>query len=88
MAVTNTYQNYLQADFTAPGADYEVITASPTPFAAGACRALFVGGAGNITVTSPKGNSVQFTGVLAGSILPIQAIAMTATSSSQVIAIY
>jgi hypothetical protein len=47
-------------------------------------RALYVGGAGNLVVTMTSGAVVTFTGVAAGSILPISvkrvANATTATS--------
>lgn len=36
-------------------------------------RALFVGGAGNVAVTMKGGGDVTFTGVAAGTVLPISA---------------
>lgn len=44
-------------------------------------RGLYIGGAGNISVVI-GGNSVTFTGVLAGSILPIRVSRVNATSTT------
>jgi hypothetical protein len=35
------------------------------------CKAIYVGGAGNLQVKNDAGNSVVFTGVVAGSVYPI-----------------
>ncbi len=43
---------------------------------------LFVGGAGNIVVTMLSGVDATFTGVLAGSILPIEVVRVKATSTT------
>ncbi len=45
-------------------------------------RALFVGGAGNINLTTAAGTTLVFTGVTAGSILPIQASKVLSTSTT------
>lgn len=59
-----------------------VVTLSPPS------RALYVGGAGNVTCTI-GGASVTFTGVPAGSILPVRATAIgTATTATQIISLW
>ena len=58
-------------------------------FAAGLCRAIYVGGAGNITAIV-NGVAVLFTAVPVGTILPIQAtrVNATATTASAMVALY
>ena len=53
-------------------------------------RGVFVGGAGNLAVTMEEGQSITFTGVTAGSILPIQATAAltSGTTATNVIALF
>jgi len=45
-------------------------------------RALFVGGAGNVEVIMAGGETVVFTGVVAGSILPIRVSRVKAGSTT------
>jgi hypothetical protein len=45
-------------------------------------RAIYVGGAGDIKVTTSGGSIVTFTGVLAGSILPVRAARIWATGTT------
>jgi hypothetical protein len=51
---------------------------------------LYVGSDGNVNVTMASGNDVIFTGVLAGSILPIRVIKVlsTSTTATNIIALY
>lgn len=51
-------------------------------------RALFVGGAGNITVTMAGGQSVTFTGVPAGAILPICVTHVTAATATNIVGMW
>jgi hypothetical protein len=53
-------------------------------------RALFVGGAGNVAVTFNDGSAVTLTGVLAGSLLPIQVqkVMLTNTTATNIVALY
>lgn len=53
------------------------------------CRALYVGGTGNMTVRFPDGTSVAFVGVPAG-ILPIQVVGVNSTdlTASSIVALY
>lgn len=45
-------------------------------------RALYVGTAGDVTVTMASGNSVTFSAVPAGTILPVQASKVTAAPAN------
>jgi hypothetical protein len=52
-------------------------------------RSLYVGGAGNVTVVTVGGQTITFTAVPAGSILPIQAtrVNQTATTATNIISL-
>lgn len=54
------------------------------------CRALYVGGAGNVVVQMPNRDvSITFSGVLAGTILPVSARrVMAATTATNIVALY
>jgi hypothetical protein len=59
------------------------ITLSP------ASRGLYVGGAGNIVATMYGGNTVTFSSVPAGTILPIRVATIgTATTATQIISLF
>lgn len=51
---------------------------------------LFVGGAGNVAVTTATGQSVTFTGVTAGTLLPVMVsqVQSTGTTATLLIGIY
>jgi len=57
-----------------------------TPFTI--CNAIYVGGAGNATVTMGSGESVTFTGLVVGQILPVRATNVSAATASLMIALY
>jgi hypothetical protein len=71
----------LSADQTAPARNWKAITPDAA-IPAGGCRAIFVGGAGNITATDEAGNTVEFVGLVAGQILPISPRVVTAASTA------
>jgi len=54
------------------------------------CRAIYIGGAGDISIVDGAGTTVVFTGVTAGSILPVQTarINATATTATSIVALY
>lgn len=60
-------------------------TTYPTPFSA-----LFIGGAGSVTVTSPKGADATFAGLVAGQRLEVAGIKVksTGTSATNLVAIF
>lgn len=55
-----------------------------------ACRALYVGGAGNVAVTMQGGGNLTFVGVAAGTILPIACTTVlnSGTTATNIIALY
>jgi len=59
-----------------------------TPFT-GVCRAIYVGGAGNATITMQNGDAIAFNGLVAGSILPVRAtLVATGATASNLVALY
>lgn len=71
---------------------YTAIAIAPndtTPLAA-ACRAIYIGAAGNVKLKTMQGVSVEFVGLQAGQILPVQAILIfnTSTTATNLVAIY
>ena len=55
----------------------------------GACRALYVGGAGDVTAVC-GGEAVLFTGVQAGTVLPVNCtrVNATGTTATNIVALY
>jgi hypothetical protein len=55
-----------------------------------ACRALYVGGAGNVAVTMEGGGNLTFVGVAAGTILPIACTVVlnSGTTATSILALY
>jgi len=53
-------------------------------------RAIFVGGAGTLTVITAGGETVLFTGVIAGQVLTLQAsrIKATGTTATNIVAMW
>tara|TARA_R110000868_G_scaffold403307_1_gene680459 strand:- start:740 stop:982 length:243 start_codon:yes stop_codon:yes gene_type:complete len=74
---------------TDPAQDAAVVTPSDTADQ-GLVRGLFVGGAGNVSLVTAIGNTVVFTGVLAGSILPVRCtkVRSTGTTATNIVALY
>lgn len=54
------------------------------------CRAIYVGGDGDISLVDGNGATIVFTGVTAGSILPVQTarVNATGTTATSIIALY
>lgn len=54
------------------------------------CRAIWVGGSGNLTAVMSNGDAVLFSGILAGTLLPIRAtrVNSTGTTATLLIALY
>lgn len=65
-----------------------VVTSDTTTI--GGCRALWVGGAGNLTLDFADGsNNVVITGVPAGTLLPIAPLRVkAATTATSIVALY
>ncbi len=62
--------------------DGQAVTTSDTATFDPPFRRIFVGGAGNVTITTLAGNSLVFTGVLAGTILPWAGTQVKATGTT------
>lgn len=60
---------------------FAVTASDSTTFPVGT-SGLFIGGAGNVAVTMASGDSVTFTGVVAGSILPIECYQVLSTNTT------
>lgn len=67
---------------TSPADNAAAVTPSDSTDLTFTSRALYIGGAGNLVVTMAGGGDVTFTGVPAGSILPIRASRVKATSTT------
>jgi hypothetical protein len=74
---------------TDPAQDAAVVTPSDTADQ-GDVRGLFVGGDGNVSLVTALGNTVVFTGVLGGSILPVRCtkVRSTGTTATNIVALY
>jgi len=79
-----------RADFTAPAVGAAAVTPNTsTDLPRAPARALYVGGAGNLEVDTAEGQTVTFTGVTAGSILPVSVKRVRATSTAtNIVALY
>lgn len=66
---------------TAVGLSAVAVTPSDTG-ALGDCRALWVGVGGNLRITTFGGQDVTFTGVQAGTLLPVAATRVWATNTT------
>lgn len=75
-----TKTNYSPTFPMFPG-DAEAVTPSNTVNFA-TPSVVFVGGAGNVKVTTAQGSDVTFTGVLGGSVLPLQVLRVWSTGTT------
>ena len=74
-----------------PAWNYVAVTPHDTTnFPDGPCRALYVGGAGNVVAITLAGVAITFVGVQAGAILPIVAkrVNSTLTTATSIVALY
>ena len=55
------------------------ITPSDTVNFSTTAFAVFVGGAGNVTLVTPKGTVLTYTAIAAGTMLPVKAVRVNAT---------
>jgi hypothetical protein len=67
-----------------------VTPSDSTDLSLGTCRAIYVGGDGNISIVDGAGTTVVFIGLTANSILPVQTarINATGTTATSIIALY
>ena len=82
---------YLSADATVSAHQASAITTSDSTIYQQPTRALYIGGAGNITVDmADGGTAVLFSAVQGGTILPIQVTRIYAigTTATSIVALY
>jgi hypothetical protein len=70
--MTTAPQSFTPPTGMMPGYDAISVTPSDTVSLAAVVRALYVGAAGDVRLTTLMGNSVTFYGLQAGTILPMQ----------------
>jgi hypothetical protein len=73
---------YLSADATVSARRASSVTTSDEVVYAEPTRAIYVGGSGNLRVDMVSGGTVTFIGLSAGTVLPVQAIRIYATSTT------
>jgi hypothetical protein len=66
----------------APAIDAFAVSPSDTVLFATVARKLWVGGAGNVSLVTKAGNTVVFTAVPAGSLLPVGTLRVNATGTT------
>jgi hypothetical protein len=69
---------------------YEAVTPSDSVDLTTLARAIYVGGAGNVVAVQHDGTAVTFTGVPAGTVLPIavRRINSTSTTATAIVALH
>lgn len=67
---------------SAPAGSAVAVTPHDTTELASVSRALFVGGAGNLACLMADGTTCTFTGVVAGTVLPIRVRRVNSTSTT------
>lgn len=80
---------YRTANATVSSYDARAVTTSDTTNI-NPTRGLYIGGAGNVVVDMALGTTITFTGVQAGTVLPIQVtrIYATNTTATSIVALY
>jgi hypothetical protein len=80
MAAVDVWPNSNEID--SPAGDAFAITPHNTTELLATTRGIYIGGDGNITVLMGSGNVVLFTGLLAGTLLPIRVRRVNATGTT------
>lgn len=80
-AATDTFQSN-GTGMTSPCTSAEAVTPSDTVDLTNVSRAIWVGTAGNVSLITKAGQTVTFVGVQAGTLLPIRASRIRATSTT------
>lgn len=80
--------SYFGKDF--PAIDWEDVTPNDSTALSRTPRAVYIGGAGNLSVISHEDNTSTFVGLTAGTVLKIQPniIKATGTTATNIIALY
>lgn len=79
-----------QAGLESPATNAVVVTPDNSNDLAYTTRAIYVGGAGNINVDMVSGQTCLFSGVPAGTVLPIRVkrVRSTSTTATLIVALY
>ena len=75
---------------TSPATRAAAVTPNDSADLANVSRAIFVGGSGNLKVTTSGGDTVTLVGVVAGSIIPLRVsrVFVTDTTASDIVAFW
>jgi len=90
MAVNTFVNNDFNIDSPAPNAVAVVLNSPISDFGPGVfCRALYIGGAGDATIVTRGGQTVLFSGLPAGFILPVCAtqVNTSGTTATNIVAL-
>lgn len=89
MAATDNFANW-QLGLDSPAIHAVTVTPDNTNTLSVACRALYVGAAGNVQIDTLGGETVVLIGVTAGSIIPIRAtkVYVANTTATNMVAIW
>lgn len=76
--------------WTAPAIDAGSVTPNDSADLSKPARALYVGGSGDIKMTTEGGSTVTFQDIVAGSILPVRCVRVfsTDTTATNIVALY
>jgi hypothetical protein len=77
-------------ELNSPAQDAFVISESDSANLTFSTRAIYVGGGGNVAITTVKGTNVTFANVAGGSILPVRAqkVLSTGTTATLIVGLY
>jgi hypothetical protein len=77
-------------ELNSPAQDAFTISKSDSANLTFSTRAIYVGGAGNVAITTVKGTNVTFANVPAGAILPVRAqkVLDTGTTATLIVGMY
>lgn len=87
--MVDTFESY-STGMSGPANDAAAVTPNDGADLAFTARALYVGGAGDISVITQGGQTVLFAGASAGSIIPIRAarVRATGTTATNIVALW
>jgi hypothetical protein len=80
----------LRSENSAPAESAVSVTPSDSADLATLCRAIYVGGAGNLNLDMADGTTIVFIGLSSGQILPVRAkrVRSTSTTATNIIALF
>lgn len=76
-----THAEVVDAGVAPGGACLEVTPSDVADLANAPCRALYVGGGGDVTIQDVAGNTITFAGIPTGTVLPVKAMRVMATDT-------